>query len=91
MKFEVFFIQGPRGVRNDLVDPPTMTDDFTTLHVWAQGEEIVLTAFCVRKYADNEMGLWEGKFCLSKLETLTLHTKIKVEQWLLSGGTLTRH
>jgi hypothetical protein len=57
--FEVFFVQRPRGVRDDLVDPPTMADDFTAFEVWAQGEEIMLAPFAVWKYTNDEMGLWE--------------------------------
>lgn len=59
MTFEVLFVQRPRCVRNDLVNPPTMAGDLTALHVWAQGEEIMLTAFGVWKHADDEIGLGE--------------------------------
>lgn len=56
---EEFFVQRPRGIWNDLVDPSTMADDFTALYVRAEGEEVMLAALGVRKHADNENSLWE--------------------------------
>lgn len=61
-------IEDPRGFRDDLIHPATMTDGFTTLCVLHDALEFMLLYLLVAIHANEEVHVRESQFGLAKLQ-----------------------